>query len=164
MAGRVARAGWQVAKAADVEEPGNLVSCSVRLLGAVEVRCADWVIDLGPPKQRILLVALALSPNEIVSADRLIELMWGDDPPRTAAHSVQIYVSGLRKALAGLDAACIVQALAVDIDRCADQAAAVAQCELLTSGADDKRIALHLAAIVYGEYGVGHGGAHAERA
>ena len=87
MAGRVGRAGWRVAEAADVGEPANLVSCSVRLLGAVEVRCADRIVDLGPPKQRILLAALALSPNEIVSADRLIELMWGDDPPRTAAHS-----------------------------------------------------------------------------
>ncbi len=109
MAGRVGRAGWRVAKAADVGEPGNLVSCSVRLLGAVEVRCADRVVDLGPPKQRILLVALALSPNEIVSADRLIELMWGDDLPRTAAHSVQIYVSGLRKALAGLVDAPVIE-------------------------------------------------------
>ncbi|MCL1693749.1 MAG: BMP family ABC transporter substrate-binding protein, partial [Actinomycetia bacterium] len=35
------------------------------------------------------------------SADRLVDLVWGEDPPRTAAHSVQIYVSELRKAFGG---------------------------------------------------------------
>jgi len=80
----------------------DVSSCSFRLFGAIEVAAAGGTLDLGPPKQRALLAALVLHANEILSSDRLIELLWGDSPPRTAAHSVQIYVSELRKALATL--------------------------------------------------------------
>jgi hypothetical protein len=51
--------------------------------------------------------------GEIVSTDRLIELMWGDRAPRTAAHSVQIYVSGLRKALEPVAGAIVSRAPAL---------------------------------------------------
>ena len=77
-------------------------SCSFNLLGVLEVSAPGGTLDLGPPKQRALLAALILHANEILSSDRLIELLWGDSPPRTAAHSVQIYVSELRKSLATL--------------------------------------------------------------
>jgi basic membrane lipoprotein Med (substrate-binding protein (PBP1-ABC) superfamily)/DNA-binding SARP family transcriptional activator len=70
-----------------------------RLLGSLEVRSNGRAVDLGPRKQRALLAVLLLHAGEIVATDRLIELVWGDVAPRTAAHSVQIYVSGLRRAL-----------------------------------------------------------------
>ena len=70
-----------------------------RLLGALEVSAKGAVADLGPPKQRALLAILLLHAGEIVPIDRLIDLLWGENAPRTAAHSVQIYVSDLRKAL-----------------------------------------------------------------
>jgi basic membrane lipoprotein Med (substrate-binding protein (PBP1-ABC) superfamily)/DNA-binding SARP family transcriptional activator len=70
-----------------------------RLLGALEAGSGSVTADLGPPKQRALLAILLLHVGEIVSVDRLVDLLWGDDPPRTATHSVQIYVSELRKAL-----------------------------------------------------------------
>jgi basic membrane lipoprotein Med (substrate-binding protein (PBP1-ABC) superfamily)/DNA-binding SARP family transcriptional activator len=70
-----------------------------RVLGALEAGTGSVVADLGPPKQRALLAILVLHVGEIVAVDRLIELLWGEDAPRTAAHSVQIYVSELRKAL-----------------------------------------------------------------
>lgn len=70
-----------------------------RVLGALEAGAGTVVADLGPPKQRALLAILVLHVGEIVSVDRLTDLLWGDDPPRTAAHSIQIYVSELRKAL-----------------------------------------------------------------
>ncbi|HTI29708.1 MAG TPA: BTAD domain-containing putative transcriptional regulator [Methylomirabilota bacterium] len=70
-----------------------------RLLGALEAGSGGTVVDLGPPKQRAVLAILLLHVGEIVSVDRLIDLLWGDDPPRTAAHSIQIYVSDLRKSL-----------------------------------------------------------------
>lgn len=70
-----------------------------RLLGALKVAANGVVADLGPPKQRALLAILLLHAGEIVPADRLIELLWGEQPPRTAAHSIQIYVSELRKAI-----------------------------------------------------------------
>jgi DNA-binding SARP family transcriptional activator/basic membrane lipoprotein Med (substrate-binding protein (PBP1-ABC) superfamily) len=68
-----------------------------RLLGALEVSAGGAVADLGPPKQRALLAILLLHVGEIVSIDRLIDLLWGENPPRTATHSIQIYVSDLRK-------------------------------------------------------------------
>ena len=70
-----------------------------RLLGPLEARCDGEVVDLGPRKQRAVLAVLLLHVGEIVSSERLIELVWGEAPPRTAAHSIQIYVSGLRRAI-----------------------------------------------------------------
>ncbi len=71
-----------------------------QLLGQLGVKGEHGVIPLGAPKQRSVLAILLLHANEIVPTDRIIDLVWGDSPPRTADHSVQIYVSELRKALA----------------------------------------------------------------
>ena len=70
-----------------------------RVLGALEAGSGGAIVDLGPPKQRALLAILLLHVGEIVPVDRLIDLLWGDGAPRTAGHSIQIYVSELRKAL-----------------------------------------------------------------
>src|SRR5688572_25177330 len=77
--------------------PGPAVT--YRLLGPLEARCDGEVVDLGPRKQRAVLAVLLLHAREVVSSERLIELVWGEAPPRTAAHSIQIYVSGLRRAI-----------------------------------------------------------------
>jgi hypothetical protein len=50
-------------------------------------------------KQRALLAMLLLHANEVVSTERLIDELWGEQPPETAGKSLQIYVSRLRKAL-----------------------------------------------------------------
>jgi DNA-binding SARP family transcriptional activator len=70
-----------------------------RILGALEAGANGTLAELGPPKQRALLAILLMHVGEIVPTERLIDLLWGERPPRTAAHSVQIYVSELRKAL-----------------------------------------------------------------
>ena len=70
-----------------------------RILGTLDAEVDGGPIDLGPPKQRSLLAVLLLHLNEVVPTERLIELVWGEGAPRTAAHSVQIYVSDLRKVL-----------------------------------------------------------------
>jgi basic membrane lipoprotein Med (substrate-binding protein (PBP1-ABC) superfamily)/DNA-binding SARP family transcriptional activator len=70
-----------------------------RVLGALEAGSGGTAVDLGPPKQRALLAILLLHVGEIVPVDRLIDLLWGDEAPRTAGHSIQIYISELRKAL-----------------------------------------------------------------
>jgi basic membrane lipoprotein Med (substrate-binding protein (PBP1-ABC) superfamily)/DNA-binding SARP family transcriptional activator len=75
-----------------------------RILGSLEATAGAAVADLGPPKQRALLTILLLHAGEIVPVDRLTESLWPEGPPRTAAHSIQIYVSELRKALAPLAA------------------------------------------------------------
>ncbi|HEU4321127.1 MAG TPA: BTAD domain-containing putative transcriptional regulator [Acidimicrobiia bacterium] len=71
-----------------------------QLLGRLGVRSEIGYVALGSPKQRAVLAILLLHANEIVPTDRIIDLVWGDSPPRTAEHSVQIYISNLRKILA----------------------------------------------------------------
>jgi DNA-binding SARP family transcriptional activator len=72
-----------------------------RLLGPLEVLDQGRVLPLGGAKQRALLAVLLLRPNEVVSIDRLIDELWGEEPPSTATKVVQVYVSQLRKSLAG---------------------------------------------------------------
>ena len=71
----------------------------VRLLGPTEVAREGAPVALGGPKPRALLAALALEAGRVVSVDQLVEALWPGDPPETAAHAVQVYVSQLRKAL-----------------------------------------------------------------
>jgi DNA-binding SARP family transcriptional activator/pimeloyl-ACP methyl ester carboxylesterase len=71
-----------------------------RILGPLEVRDdAGRSRELGGRKQRALLAVLLLNANRVLSADRLVEALWGDSPPATAAIALQGYVSKLRKAL-----------------------------------------------------------------
>src|SRR5690606_27410474 len=56
-------------------------------------------VDLGGPKQRSVLAALLLEPSRPVAANRLVDLVWRDDPPNRAEVSLQAYVSNLRRAL-----------------------------------------------------------------
>jgi DNA-binding SARP family transcriptional activator len=63
-------------------------------------------VALGGPRQRTLLALLLTRANEIISRDRLIDVLWNEDPPRTASNALQYHVSQLRKALG--DAAPIV--------------------------------------------------------
>ena len=70
-----------------------------RILGPLEVIEDGQALDLGGQKQRALLAVLLLHANEIISADRLIEALWPERPPDTAAKALQVYVSQLRKTL-----------------------------------------------------------------
>src|SRR6476646_4747953 len=70
-----------------------------RVLGPVEVLQDGRQLRLGGPKQRVLLALLLLNANEVVSRDRLIDGLWGERPPPSAAHTLENYVSRLRKAL-----------------------------------------------------------------
>ena len=74
-------------------------SMEFRLLGPLEVRAASGPIPLGGEKQRALLALLLLNANRVVSRERLIDELWGEDPPETAVTMVQVYVSRLRKVL-----------------------------------------------------------------
>jgi DNA-binding SARP family transcriptional activator/ABC-type transport system substrate-binding protein len=70
-----------------------------RLLGPVEVEDDGRPLVLGSAKQRALLAILLLHANEVVSRDRLIDDLWGEQPPASAPHSLEVYVSRLRKTL-----------------------------------------------------------------
>lgn len=75
---------------------------NICILGEVRAVDADGApIDLGPPKCRIVLAALALSAGSAVPVQRLVELVWGDEAPRTAEKTLQSYVTRLRKGLGG---------------------------------------------------------------
>jgi DNA-binding SARP family transcriptional activator len=71
------------------------------VLGPLEVRLAGESLKLGGAKQRAVLAALLLRADEVVSVDRLIDEAWGDDPPPSAAHSLESYVSRLRQLFNG---------------------------------------------------------------
>jgi YVTN family beta-propeller protein len=70
-----------------------------RILGPFEVVDDDRPLGLGGPRQRALLAILLLRRGEAVPSDRLIDDLWGERPPATAAKTLQGYVSHLRKAL-----------------------------------------------------------------
>jgi hypothetical protein len=70
-----------------------------RVLGPLEVRAGQEPLPLGPRKQRALLARLLVDAGRTVSVERLLDDLWGEDVPGTAVKMVQIYVSGLRKAL-----------------------------------------------------------------
>jgi predicted ATPase/DNA-binding SARP family transcriptional activator len=70
-----------------------------KILGPLEVLVEGRRLELGGSKQRQLLAILLLHANELVSADRLIEELWGGSPPAAAAKGLQVHLSRLRKAL-----------------------------------------------------------------
>lgn len=72
-----------------------------RILGPLQVGDGGTTppLELGGAKQRTLLALLILHRGEIVTTDRLIDELWGEHAPATAAKTLQGYVSRLRKAL-----------------------------------------------------------------
>ena len=69
------------------------------ILGPLEVLDQHRRIEVSSTKERLLLAVLVVHANEVVSTDRLIEVLWGAQPPATAANTLQIHVSHLRRAL-----------------------------------------------------------------
>ncbi len=92
--------GSPYAAAVGTETPA-LVRTGVRLavLGPVGARLDGAEVDLGTPKQRALVSALALGHGHPVSVDSLVDQLWGDDPPPGVTGTLQAYVSGLRRSL-----------------------------------------------------------------
>jgi YVTN family beta-propeller protein len=74
-----------------------------RILGPLEVFVGDRPVELSGDKQRALLAILLLHANEPVSADRLIDGIWGEQLPPTALKTLQGYVSRLRRVLGNGD-------------------------------------------------------------
>jgi predicted ATPase/DNA-binding SARP family transcriptional activator len=70
-----------------------------RILGSIEVVGDEGSLPLGAPKQRALLASLLLNGNTVVSRDRLVDALWGAEPPKAAVSSLQVYVHGLRRTL-----------------------------------------------------------------
>jgi DNA-binding SARP family transcriptional activator len=89
----------------------------IRLLGSLEVvDDAGAVMPLSGARLRLLLAALAIRPGQVVSADRLVEELWGDDPPTGINNSLQVLVSKLRRALSSGVVATKAPGYMLDID------------------------------------------------
>jgi predicted ATPase/DNA-binding SARP family transcriptional activator len=71
-----------------------------RLLGPLEVHGDDGVVRIGSRVQRRLLAVLLVEARSVVSADRLVDLVWGSRPPADARQSLWTCVARLRRALA----------------------------------------------------------------
>jgi DNA-binding SARP family transcriptional activator/tetratricopeptide (TPR) repeat protein len=87
------------------------------VLGPLEVRDDGRTVPVGRGKQRALLALLLLHANEAVSTDRLIDELWGEHPPATAATALQVYVSKLRKTLGAGTIATKAPGYAIQLDR-----------------------------------------------
>ena len=70
-----------------------------RTLGPLEVVAGGEALALGGAQQRAVLALLLACAPEAVSLDRLTDELWGERPPASAQHALQVYVSGIRKAL-----------------------------------------------------------------
>ena len=70
-----------------------------RVLGPLEVVDGDVPLPLGKGRERVLLLALLLHRNERLSRERLVDLIWGETPPRTVNASLHNAVSQLRRLL-----------------------------------------------------------------
>ena len=127
------------------------------MLGPLEVVVDGAAVELGPPKQRAVLAALLLEPDRVVSVDRLVDAVWGGEPPGSAVAGLQVYVSNLRRLLrsGGQEGTPLVRrppgyVLSVAADQvdvteflsAADDARAAASCEDWVRAVDDVRRAL----------------------
>jgi DNA-binding SARP family transcriptional activator len=70
----------------------------VAVLGPVEAHRDEQPVAVRGPRQRALLGCLALRAGQVVSTDRLVEDLWGDEAPAGAATTLRAYVSYLRAA------------------------------------------------------------------
>ena len=121
------------------------------ILGPLEVTDDEGeALPLGGSKQRALLALLLLRPNEPVSVDRIVDELWGEQPPPTAPKNVQVYVSHLRKVLGERAIATTRAGYALHVaDGCVDahraeQALAVAQGKAAAEQVEVLRAALAL--------------------
>ena len=70
-----------------------------RILGPLEVEGDRGPVALGGQQQRALLAVFLLEAGRVVATDRLVDLLWGEDAPKTATTSLQNAISRLRREL-----------------------------------------------------------------
>jgi ABC-type transport system substrate-binding protein/DNA-binding SARP family transcriptional activator/streptogramin lyase len=77
--------------------PGRVIE--FRVLGPLEAVGPSGAAALVGGKQRLLLAILVLHAGELVARSTIIDALWPEDPPASAAQSVESYVSRIRAAL-----------------------------------------------------------------
>src|SRR5688572_7583538 len=71
-----------------------------RVLGPLEVRGPDGEARALPAaKERLVVATLLARANSVVGVDTLVDVLWDEAPPRTAAKTLQTYISSMRRAL-----------------------------------------------------------------
>jgi YVTN family beta-propeller protein len=75
------------------------VTLEFRVLGPLEAIADSVPLDVGGSKQRSVLALLLLRANEVVPRERLIDDLWGENPPATARDTLKVYVGRLRRLL-----------------------------------------------------------------
>lgn len=70
-----------------------------RVLGPLEAEGDAGTVQLGGPKERAALALLVLRAGQVVSAESLIDALWGENQPRTAAKTLQTYIFRIRRGL-----------------------------------------------------------------
>ncbi|MGH2805701.1 MAG: ATP-binding protein [Actinomycetota bacterium] len=78
---------------------GDATGLSVGFLGPLRIVTAGAIVTLGRPMAKLLLARLALGAPGAVTASALVDALWDEDPPPTAAKTLQKYVSELRKSI-----------------------------------------------------------------
>jgi DNA-binding SARP family transcriptional activator len=86
-------------------------STRFRILGPLEVRSGEAWAPIGAPKWRALLAVLLLNHGQVVSTERLIDELWGDEPPAKPANLVATYVHRLRGLIGDPDGRVLVARL-----------------------------------------------------
>ncbi|MFI6479224.1 BTAD domain-containing putative transcriptional regulator [Nonomuraea sp. NPDC050663] len=74
------------------------------VLGPLEVRSGGRPVRISGRKPRMLLASLLLDAGHVVPADRLVEALWPDRPPRSAHANIRTYVSSLRPVIGAIRA------------------------------------------------------------
>src|SRR6201994_927245 len=77
----------------------TLQAVELGVLGPLQVRQDGAPVTIPGAKPRAILTMLGLHGGSVVSAETLVELLWGEDPPRPPAKALQTHISSLRRAL-----------------------------------------------------------------
>ena len=87
------------------------MSVAVALLGPLRMTAGGAEVRLGGQGRRTVVAMLALHAGVVVSTGLLIDALWGEQPPATAATKLQGHVCGLRRELSrlGYDAAAVLR-------------------------------------------------------
>ena len=96
---RSGSAGLRGARTGRGPDLGGSSGTEFRVLGPFEVLVDGGAVALGGVKPRLVLTALVLHANKVVPTDRLIDIVWGDDPPASAVGTLRKYVFRLRQAI-----------------------------------------------------------------
>jgi DNA-binding SARP family transcriptional activator/tetratricopeptide (TPR) repeat protein len=89
----------EVLPAVDGSATAPVDTIEFRILGPLEVRAGERVVAVGGVRRRAVLALLVLEANRVVPVDRLVDGVWGDDPPASAHASLQNHLVRLRREL-----------------------------------------------------------------